>query len=315
MNNKVSSVPTEISPEMAADLLKRYPYKHQRSVRRNAVEFYACEMEKGNFKPYTTIELCRCGTSKHLIDGQHRLLAVVASKTPQKFVLLETEVDDEQELAFRYATTDRGAIRTTTDQLATTFDPDGLWGFSKSITIVAAFGSAVQFISGKFIHARNTGVSLPDKLNRMNAYAPFAEYFFEVIDNCADKTPPDLVPRVRRSATLSVALITYRYSVGKLGLNKVDDFWTGVLTDDSLQSHDPRKHAHRHLLTVGMNGGAWTRSVSKSSAIVSTASSARYLANCFNAYMGAPSKWKAKGNYYPTYQTEAIKIAGWDGKE
>lgn len=317
MSTNASSVPVELTPELAADFLKKYPYKYQRAVRKNAVDFYASEMATGNFKSYTTIELCKCGISKYLIDGQHRLLAVVKSGSPQKFVLLETEVGDEKELAFRYATTDRGAIRTTTDQLATTFDPDGFWGFSKSLTLVASLGSAVQFIAGKFLHAKNTGVSLVDKLHRMNDYAPYAEYFFDVVDGCMNRMPTELTRsgKIRRVATLSIALITYRYSVAKVGLDKVDAFWSGVLTDDSLPSNDPRKHAHKHLLTIGMVGGAGTRSVSSSSAIVSPANSARYLANCFNAYVGQPSKWKAKGNYYPTYQAEAIKIFGWDNKE
>lgn len=311
MQNQVSSMPIDISPELALDMLNRYPYKHQRNVRKWAVDFYASEMNRGEFKSFTTIELCHCIDRKYLIDGQHRLWAVVQSGKPQKFILLETQAEDDKELAARYAVTDRGVGRTTADQLATSFDTDGYYGFSKSSTLVNALGSSVMFIEGKFIYNINRGVNLTDKLALMNQYAPFAEHYFDMLDDCSDKTPREVKPRFNRASTMAVALITYRFSVGKFGLAKVDEFWHGVATDDELPSNDPRKHAHKHLLTVGMLGGAGTRS---KTIVQSPAMSARYMANCFNAFVGDESRWKKNGNYYPTYQSEAMKIAGWNDK-
>ena len=312
MPSQVSSIPIEVSPELAKDMLNRYPYKHQRGVRKWAVDFYASEMNRGEFKSFTTIELCHCIDRKYLIDGQHRLWAVVQSGKPQQFILLETQAANEGELAARYAVTDRGVGRTTMDQLATSFDIDGYYGFSKSSTLVNALGSAVMYIEGKFISSRNRGVNLTDKVALMNEYAPFAEHYFELLDDCTGKMPSDLRPRFNRQATMSVALMTFRFSSVRYGIEKIDAFWSGVATDNALVSHDPRKFANKHLLTVGMLGG----SMSKVRDVVqSPAMSARYLANCFNAFVGDESRWKKNGGYYPTYPTEAMRIAGWNDKK
>lgn len=285
----------EVSPAIAQQWIADYQYEAQRSPDRKTVEYYASEMRLGRFKQSTQIEIASLDGSKYLVDGQHRLLAVMECGLSQRFVVLEVPVKTREDLDYRYAQTDRGRMRTVTDQYRALSLPQE---FGLTETQVNALGSAVLFIRGNFERSTNKGVSLEDKLALMREYGVYAGYFYEVTAGAVREISPTLV----RQSTLSVALITYRYSAKRYGVAKIDEFWQGVATDNGLQVGDARKVAHRHLLRTGMVGGAVSsRYVER----VPASESAIHLANCFSAFVeGRPL------NYTRVYKDSAIRIAG-----
>lgn len=98
-----------ITPEYAEFLLNGN--QRNRRVSQNNVDFLAKEMEEGRFK-YNG-DTIRVDTGGFLIDGQHRLLAIVKSKTTQ-MMAIATGLDPEV-----FMTIDQGRKRTAGDILDT----------------------------------------------------------------------------------------------------------------------------------------------------------------------------------------------------
>lgn len=116
-----------ITPEMATMYLEKNT--HNRKVKQEAVRRYANDMKNGNW------QLNNQGIAFHkdgsLADGQHRLLAIVLSKTAVE-MLVTYDVPDETTLF------DRGVIRSTADILT-------LNGFAADVANTVAV-SAVNFL-------------------------------------------------------------------------------------------------------------------------------------------------------------------------
>lgn len=285
----------EVSPATARQWIAEHKYEAQRPPDRRTVEYYASEMRLGRFKQLTQIELDSLDGKRYLIDGQHRLLAVIECGLPQRFSLLEVPVSSREELDYRYAQTDRGRTRTVTDQYRALSLPQE---FGLTETQTNALGSAVLFIRGDFERSSNRGVSLEDKLSLMREYGIYAGYFYEVMAGAIREIAPTLV----RQSTLAVALVTYRYSATRFSVSRIDEFWQGVATDNGLQVGDARKVAHRHLLRTGMVGGAVKSHYAER---VPASESAIYLANCFNAFVE-----NRPLNSTRVYRDSVIRIAG-----
>lgn len=71
-----------ITPSIAKDLLESNV--KNRNVRKNTIARYASEMIKGNWKE-DTFELIKISKTGIILDGQHRLLAVIKANTPIYF--------------------------------------------------------------------------------------------------------------------------------------------------------------------------------------------------------------------------------------
>lgn len=107
MNKEVPTIEV-ITPDMANNILKGN--QKNRPIREGAVAFYAKLMQEGKWKfNGDTIRIAKDGT---LIDGQHRLTAVVESNRPQKFLIVR-DLDHDV-----FNTIDIGKKRTVADALA-----------------------------------------------------------------------------------------------------------------------------------------------------------------------------------------------------
>jgi hypothetical protein len=132
-------------------------------------------------------------------------------------------------------------------------------------------------INSGFMVANQGKLHTDDRLKMMRDYNDACSSYLEVVAG----TEKGLRNRLTRSATFSVALVTFRYSATVYG-DKVEKFWHGAAWDDGLRIGDARKVANRHLLETGMTGGA---SGVSSNRVASPAYSSRFLAQCFNAYV------------------------------
>lgn len=264
-----------VTPEMANEWLMNKRYEHQRNVRQYQVKFLAEEMRRGLFKQDTPIEFCIIGGSEHLTDGQHRLSALVLCGIPQRFVVIKRIMDSEESAALDYTRTDKNILRTIAEDYKTLSLETEL---GLTATQVNNLGVAAMFIARNFSKTTsgNTKLHPDDRLKLMREYNQAYATYLEVIAGCRR----EMRHRLERGATLSVALVTFRYSTVVYGSSKVEEFWSGVAMDDGLLQRDPRKRAHLHLLEYGMIGGTGTTKKSSSPAF-----SARYLATCFNAYL------------------------------
>lgn len=265
-----------ITPDMAASMLARMSYEHQRRINTKDVEFLADEMRRGAFKQDTVIELSSVNGRWLLTDGQHRLSAVVASQRDQRFVVVRRMLQSYDDLAMDYTRTDKGRRRSVFDDYSV-LSIDTELGLTQ--TQVNKFGAAANMIINKFRGPRGK-IHTDDRLRIMREYNDAYGTFLEIAAGC------DAPVRVaiERAATLAVALVTFRYSVETYG-NQVEEFWTGTVWDDGLRIGDPRKVANKHMMAVSMSGG---NSMSRS--IVSPSYSSRYLAACFNTFIEGKSR-------------------------
>lgn len=273
-------------------------YAHQRRLNQIHVSFLADEMRQEAFKQDTVIEFCSVNGTEWLTDGQHRLTAVVVSGIPQRFVIVRRPMLDEESVALDYTRTDKGKPRTIAEDYKT-LDLDAELGLT--FTQIEKLGGAVQFINSRFYHGKTSKMHSKPRLALMREYAEAAELFFDDVAG----TSHILKHRLDRRATLSVALVTYRYSIHEFG-QKVPEFWHGVALDDGLRSTDPRKHAIKHIAEVGMAGGSGgVRSVTP-------AYSSRFIARCFNLFVSGESTKMIK--VMDTTQPILIFGSPFDGK-
>lgn len=259
-----------VTPETAATWLETMPYDHQRSLSQQWVDYLAEEMRRGTFKQDTTISVAALNGRPNLIDGQHRLWAVIQSNLPQSFIVYTVQARDEDHVAWMYGTTDIGRTRPT-GMLWRGLGLPAELGLTQTQT--GFLSSAITFMrTGLAINPSQAKRAHPEEqIDAIRLYAPHALRFFGMIAGQAI-----IVRAGQRAATLAVALLTLRYTRDS---DVAERFWRAVAADDGLKANDPRKYANKHLANTALMNGRRSGAI-----IVSQARSARILATCFNAY-------------------------------
>lgn len=113
INSKIKYI--RVTPERASELLQ-YNYDKQRKIRARTVYNYAIDMINGRFRskmlgqPLMAEWDLKTGELLYLLDGQHRLHAVIESGTTQTFLLVWESHEN-----FEYI--DNGAKRETKDYI------------------------------------------------------------------------------------------------------------------------------------------------------------------------------------------------------
>lgn len=122
-----------IGPKVAQELLKKNP--NNRRLTDNHVKFLAKQMEEGSWKfDGQPVRLDKYG---RLLDGQHRLNAIIESETSQKFLVI-SGLEEES-----FHVMDTGKARTAGDVLS-------IEGVSSSSHVAAAAKFAINFKNGHY---------------------------------------------------------------------------------------------------------------------------------------------------------------------
>lgn len=267
-----------ITPEHAQHMLATMKYDHQRPLSEARKRQYIAEMKAGRFRELTQI-LIGIYLDRHVIlDGQHRLNAIVESGIPVLCDVVEIEVDSAEELARLYSTTDVGKGRTMVDAL-------GAHAVNNELGLAdqrgRRFAHAVKFL---MTGAMTTGTSIPVEtvIEAMRNFAPEMRVYNTLLD---DLKPSRAVwASLLRSSSIGLALLSFRFSAPKAereGRPSVCAFWTGVMTDDGLRLTDPRKVAHHHLTESRFQ----STHVVRRGVMTNASYSIRYLGNCLNSYI------------------------------
>jgi hypothetical protein len=288
---EIASTVRLIGPQEAAQMLETMKYEHQRTVSRRHVALLASEMEAGRFVGATTIRIAYLGDKAHLIDGQHRLSAIVASKRPQIFTVIEENAPSADYIAWAYGNLDTGRGRAPSDL----YRPMGLHDqLDLTPTQINSLSAAVDILAGGMARAKPE--VRPNKAERMRVITLYAPYMREL--SVLISGAPKIVARsLGRGYVVAVALVSLRWRAEirhPETTNKGSSaalFWRGAATDDRLASKDPRKLVHRHLTVTSMKADSVR---SNGNANTTSAYGARYIANCYNAYMKGESRAQTK---------------------
>ena len=264
-----------IDEKMAAFYLSTMPYDGQRTLREVFVMHLADQMRRGLFESHTEIHIGYVGGQGYLINGRHRLTAVVQSNLPQVFYLRETTYPTMERLAQAYGHIDIGIARSVYDRLRAEGLADRI---GLSPTDLNSFASAINYISFGCIGKGTSGGSRVDVENVIDGIVLYQEYAREYF---SIKLPAEIRKGFKRQGTVAVALLTLRYcnEAARRRGKDVLTFWQTVASDDNIGIYDPRKFANRHLIMSRMPSGT------ANGVVVSLGHSARILASCFNAYV------------------------------
>jgi hypothetical protein len=99
-----------IGPQLAASYLELNRARNRKLIRRN-LEWLKREMESGRYQPLNG-DTIRFNEHGELIDGQHRLNAIIATGKTYQFIVVRGVADEA------FQTIDEGVTRTTKDYLS-----------------------------------------------------------------------------------------------------------------------------------------------------------------------------------------------------
>ena len=174
--HKISTRVVNINPEMAADLLKFNT--RNRAVRSKVVNDYANQMKKGLWQ--LNGEPIIISDTNVVLDGQHRLEAILLSRTAQQ-MLVVTGVSSD---AFR--TIDTGLTRTPGDIMYINGVPNS--NSMAALILREFFLSANQTIGGdRAASIRDIKLSKQEMLDRYNEAPDLYVEILRFSNRCYDK--------------------------------------------------------------------------------------------------------------------------------
>jgi hypothetical protein len=252
-----------VTPDQAQEWLDSRPYAYQRSIRPKLIERLCQAMERREFTALTTLVFYDYNGKLYLVDGQHRLNAVVATGIPQVFVLAVKRVESYEEVETDYLKYDQGDPKSAADSLygARIHERSGI-----SVAEMKLLIPAVRVLLNGF-----TGRSANSALSRDNAtigrgiydYREEAKAFFQAIEGGIKETRKQLC----YAPVLSVGLATFRGGRSKL---KAPEFWKRVAEQDQLEAFSGEWWLGKVMSSLNVRKGVHQ--------------SSRRVAGCWNLY-------------------------------
>lgn len=240
-----------ITPELARRIILECGYERQRPVRPLHAAALAMQMRRKEWTAGTQIHFARMAADGwlRLLDGQHRLHAVVEANTAVEFQVLVTDCKTESDVVRLYRRHDRLAVnRSVVDVLRAEGIPERLalshavsrGVFNAALVIANAFNFGGRYIkSDPYLYRSDEA-----RLRLCEPWWSAAQQFSDAIS----RAEGPVKSAICASGPLAVALVTLRNQEAK-----ADAFWRGFANNDGLKRDDPRA-AYRRFLGVGKGG-------------------------------------------------------------
>lgn len=209
----------DVSPDTAKEWLNANT--HNRPLRTTNINRYARDMGTGrwNFNG----EPIQFDTTGRILNGQHRLHAVIQSGTTQKFLVIRNLSPEAQE------TMDSGAKRTPGDVLS-------LAGFENSKILASVARLALQLEASPNVVVMQRGYTTAEIKSRIER------------DPSLITVATDVVPALPKQNIMPNASLTYcYYRLAQLNPEKTREFFNGLLTLVNLPEGSPILALHRRL--------------------------------------------------------------------
>lgn len=211
-----SLVPKTISitPEMAEGWLHQQ-CGGQRNLRDHHARLLAAEMQHGSFVPHNAITFAVVGEERYLIDGQHRLKAVIFHSKPVSMPVLDIPARDMEDVRRLYVSIDQGLKRSSTDAIRA-------MGIAEEFGLperrVQRMSGAIRVIATRFTDttassrrseiARTRTVTRSNAVNMtlLRAWSAEIHNYYEIVDG----GEASIIALFDRAAVLGCALLTIR---------------------------------------------------------------------------------------------------------
>ncbi len=255
-----------VTPQVAHYWLNNNKYHVQRNVNRQRVARYESDMKHGEWGlAEAAIVLGVRPSGEHLLNGQHRLAAILSTGIPQRSIVLRLHFASEEDMDKAYANMDRGYIRTMRQGIAAmgTAEKVGVTAH----TMKAAIGS-LRLIGNGFARRGSSGraqivLSNPSIVDQIAYQWKEPIFAYQHATYGANHKARDWF---FNAPVMSVALVTLRYSP-----QCAMDFWRVASENNGLQRGEPAHVLYDILSTtrVREKGEEWY---------------SRAVATCWNAY-------------------------------
>lgn len=250
-----------ITPKIADEMLER---NHKnRYLSDDRAKLYAEAMTEGEWQENgETVKFTEDG---ELIDGQHRLKAVVLSKTQQRMLVVRG-------LKYEHIQTiDIGRKRSNADMLE-------INGYKNKLNLAAAVGICLDFYSGQYIQKKKQ-----KSPTRILKYIKANPRIALIVNNTV-KYAHNTKLRSMISTSLLAALYHQFSMVSK---TKADLFWDDFINAQKLNATSPPRVLREKLSAMARNihrarGEGWRREIIS------------YATQAFNAYVNGKSLTQLK---------------------
>lgn len=224
-----------ITPDRAQAILDTLNWRRQRDIRPSWVEKLKLAMLKNELTFLSLVFAELPGGTLVLVDGQHRLAALVAAAKPLHATVVVPQVATEQALGALYLQFDRPQARGPETHLKAL-------GVFEATDVPSMFvrrmGGAVAMISSRFSRSYRAEYSAIDRTNDVRTWIPEIEAYYLILSGVG----PQVKNRLLRQAVAAVALVTLRYQPGM-----AEEFWTKVASQEMLVADDPRRRLYLWL--------------------------------------------------------------------
>lgn len=222
-----------VTPQMAAEMLRRNP--RNRCIRRSNVRFLSTELKEGRWKhTHQGLAVGKCGT---LLDGQHRLTAIVETGIP---ALMNVSFDCD---AATFAVIDTGAIRGSSDVLR-------INGVTSCETSIAAT------VKLYWLYHNKPSFTWTGEASRLSSAVVLEEYRrdpegFSWAVKLSHRAKYEFKALKLASATATFAYLAVEHGFDR---QEIEAFVMSVATGANLEQGDPR-YAIRKQLINGWDPG------------------------------------------------------------
>ena len=244
----------QMPPGIAQRIVDELNFPDQRKVEPARVQNRLLWLTSGRWSHAFPITLARLPDGRlWLVDGQHRLCAIVAHDEPVKVRIIMHDVQSEDEARALFAGFDRSDSVRTNQQMLNAAQLAQRAGLSKNMT--ASLYKAVpllmqgllsgrgQWTQTEFAASRQVEAKM-DELLQWADEARMYEADIKVADNFIKR-------KLMGAGCMAVALMTYRHQP-----QRAHEFWHGLAEDDALPKHDPRKRLIADFMERRLNSGS-----------------------------------------------------------
>ena len=223
--HSVSLEMVEVSPDMAREWIATRRPDYQRLVQQWHVDELAEYMRSGEFNPNVPVTFNKTPNGHILIDGQHRLLAIEATRRTYSLPIVTVEVETEDDAHINMLRTDAGLGRTKSDAIHT-MELNKKFGLTKRALM--AISAAANLVENKFNSpsGRNTKERDRDELvRRLEKWSEHGWQYLQAIEG-----RKYLKKRLQAAPCMAIGMVTFSDAKAK-----AHDFWRSVATNAGLK--------------------------------------------------------------------------------
>lgn len=221
-------------------------------------------MRRGIFRDGSLISFVKLDGRLWLINGYHRLTALIQYGRPVEFRVAVDAIKSEGDIPAAFHHFDRNQYARTDAQVLGALDVAHKFGMSRGTTI--ACWNAVAFLNnGMHAPAGNHQSVEITVMNRVvdfraDTASPWWEHAARV-EQALEPAPCKIRNKFYAGGRFAVALLTMRHQPSLAW-----DFWNGIAKDDGLRQHDPRKTLLKDMETRRISSGASQEAVFQTAA-------------------------------------------------